>query len=229
MDHRIARLARGLLCGVASALLLAPAHAGVPTQSSATGTSSTTITATVVSTPAKETPGQPENVGAVLELLDSGRSDLAGSLLEAQASSGNATPSLLLALGRAFLAYGRWERAVTVLEEAVAFENPPTDLHYYLGLAYFRAGRDEDAARTLARNDFQSTAAREGARFYRGLALIRLGRVAEARSQIRPCRRYEKAGGLPESRVSSQLPVVRATPIVDPNDPNSILDTRRRR
>lgn len=90
----------------------------------------------------------------------------------------------LFATGKAHLASGAWASAVQAFEQARATGEAVPDLEYQLGVAYFHVGRDAECAALLASATLDSIEARALARYYRGLALARAGRVAEARAQL---------------------------------------------
>lgn len=222
-----------LFRGAALAGLLSPAWAASPLHDALFSSGvprSVLVTGSLLCEGEQNSPEPVDRVGEAMDLLDSGDQDKASVLLETLASSGRSTPTLLLALGRAFLACGQWDRCVTVLEEARRSNRCLADFDYYLGVAYFRVGRDQDAVQMLSRTDFQTVAAREGARFYRGLALVRLGKIVEARSQLRPYRSQSRRGTTDRgsaTRGGDSSSAGNGTRTVDRSDPNSILEPRR--
>ena len=119
-----------------------------------------------------------------LEAFEQGKANVARRELHAAAAVHGASASVSVVLGRAQMRCGKWDDAVQTLEAVQRAGAPVPDLAYHLGVACFHVGRDTQCASLLGRANLHSPEARATARYYRGLALARLGRTTEARAQL---------------------------------------------
>lgn len=86
--------------------------------------------------------------------------------------------------GMAALNVGDWGRAVAAFERALEAREPPPEAHLYLGVALWRAGRLEDAARTLETATGLLPRSAE-AHLFLGLVRFELRRLPAAREALR--------------------------------------------
>jgi tetratricopeptide (TPR) repeat protein len=84
-------------------------------------------------------------------LLDDGEDPERALALAERAARGQDSPEILDTLGRAYLAVGQTERALSTLKDAAQTAPDQPGIHYRLGLALAQAGEAEEAARELRR------------------------------------------------------------------------------
>lgn len=100
------------------------------------------------------------------------------------AISGAAVTVLLLLSGRTYVQIGYWKDAVTLWQRTVDVTENNVQGYLSLGMSLFNEHRYEEAEKWFGQAG-EASPSNAGAHYYRGLSLLKLGRVEEAEREFR--------------------------------------------